>query len=66
MNTNETQVRLQTFEGQDWHKYNLARTNEKRIFYELLKELCKLIPEMPKGNGRPPIPLRDLFFMCNI
>jgi transposase len=33
------------------------------MFYELLNELCKLIPEMPKGNGRPPIPLRDLFFM---
>lgn len=59
----ENQAKLNTFQGQDWHKYNLARTLEKRIFYELLDELCQLIPEMPKGNGRPPIQLKDLFFM---
>ena len=48
---------------QKWNKYNLAKTNEKRLFYELLDELCKLIPEPKKRKGRPPIPTRDMVFM---
>lgn len=48
---------------QKWNKYNLAKTNEKRLFYELLDELCKLIPEPKKRTGRPPIPTRDMVFM---
>ena len=59
----DNQIKLCNFQGINWHKYNLAKTLEKRMFYELLNELCKLIPDLPKGNGRPPIPLRDLFFM---
>ena len=49
--------------SQKWNKYNLAKTNEKRLFYELLDELCKLIPEPKKRMGRPPIPTRDMVFM---
>lgn len=48
---------------QKWNRYNLAKTNEKRMFYELLSELCKLIPEPKKITGRPPIPTRDMVFM---
>jgi len=59
----DDQIKLCNFQGIDWHKYNLARTHEKRMFYELLNELSKLIPDLPKSNGRPPIPLKDLFFM---
>ncbi len=59
----ETQNKLPTYQGTDWHKYNLAKTNEKRLFYELLNELCKLIPEPIHENGRPPIPVKDMIFM---
>lgn len=48
---------------QQWSKYNLAKTNEKRLFYELLSELCQLIPEPKKQAGRPPIPTKDMIFM---
>ena len=51
---------------QDWAKYNLAKTQEKRLFYELLHELCSLIPERPYSFGRPPIQLKDLVFMCGL
>src|SRR5205085_7781208 len=47
-------------------KYNLAKTQEKRLFYELLHELGSIIPEPPHDNGRPPIPLRDLFFCLGL
>ena len=49
--------------SQKWSKYNLAKSNEKRLFYELLYELCKLIPEPKKIIGRPPIPTKDMVFM---
>jgi len=46
-----------------WKKYNLARTNEKTMFYMLLDELLKNIPnENKQSKGRPPYPLRDLIF----
>jgi len=61
----ETQITLPADRNdtQKWNKYNLAKTNEKRLFYELLDELCQLIPEPKKRNGRPPIPTRDMVFM---
>jgi len=52
--------------SQDWHKYNLAKTNEKRLFYELLFDLAKIIPEHEYEFGRPSIPLRDLFFSAGL
>lgn len=60
----EHQVRLNTFDDEtDWHKYNLAKTSEKRLFYKLLSELCQIIPEPVHEAGRRPIPVRDMFFM---
>lgn len=50
-----------------WKRYNMARTKEKTIFYMLLDELLKTIPdERTKQNGRPPYPLRDMIFCACI
>jgi transposase len=51
---------------QDWPNYNMAQTNERRHFHELLYDLCQTIiePEAkknPKG-GRPSLPLRELIY----
>jgi transposase len=59
----ETQNTLPTYESQDWHKYNLAKTQEKRLFYELLNELCAIIPEEQHEKGRKPYPIKDLVFV---
>lgn len=48
---------------QKWSMYNLAKSNEKRLFYELLYELCSLMREPKKRSGRPPIPTKDMVFM---
>ncbi len=50
----------------DWHKYNLAKTQEKRMFYELLHELCQIIPEHNQGKGRPTISISDLIFSLGL
>lgn len=48
---------------QNWPKYNAAQTSEKRVFQELLADLCGTIEEpTPKKTGRPSIPLRDSVF----
>jgi len=62
----EHQMRLplETKYSQSWAKYNLAKTNEKRLFYEMLNELCQTIPEPPYRFGRPPVPIRDMVFVC--
>lgn len=52
--------------SQNWHKYNLAKTHEKRLFYELLYELCQLIEEPFHDNGRPPIPVKDMVFSLGL
>lgn len=52
--------------NQNWHKYNLAKTNEKRLFYELLHDLSKIIVEPKYQFGRPTIPLKDLFFSAGL
>ncbi len=52
--------------SQDWHKYNLAKTNEKRIFVEMIHDLSKIISEPKQTIGRKPIPLRDLFFCAGL
>jgi transposase len=51
---------------QDWHKYNLAKCNEKRLFVELLHDLSKIIDEPEYKFGRPPVSIRDLFFSAGI
>jgi transposase len=51
----------------DWHKYNLAKTQEKRLFYQLLHELCQIIPEVPNpATGRHPVQVRDLVFSAGL
>ena len=49
---------------QDWPNYNLAQTNEKDHFQELLADLCRGI-KMPSPNpkgGRTPMPIDDAVF----
>jgi transposase len=51
--------------GQQWHEYNLAQTNEKAKFQELLYELCHDVQEMPRKEGAPGrhrLPLGDMIF----
>ena len=48
---------------QAWHEYNLAQTNEKAKFLELLYALCGLIDEPPQRMGRPRIPLAERLFL---
>jgi transposase len=47
---------------QEWHAYNLAQTNEKAKFQELLYELCQNIEEPMQHMGRPRVPLADRIF----
>lgn len=48
---------------QDWRAYNAAQTNEKRMFLDLVRELCGGIAELPRAkNGRPPLPIQDALF----
>jgi hypothetical protein len=49
--------------SQDWTAYNLAQTNEKPMFLQLLADLCSGI-EQPEGaaTGRPRLPLADMAF----
>ena len=50
-----------------WQIYNLAQTNEKDMFYILLKSLCDTLVEPPKegrGKGRPKLPLGDTILSC--
>jgi len=64
MAEHQMRLPLENKYSQSWAKYNLAKTNEKRMFYELLKELCQTcIPEVPYQFGRPPIQIRDMVFV---
>lgn len=47
---------------QEWHEYNLAQTNEKSKFQELLYELCRNIEEPLQHMGRPRVPVADRIF----
>ncbi len=52
---------------QDWHVYHLAKTQEKRLFYELLRELSRIFPEVEEQkNGRPKAKLSDLIFSLGL
>lgn len=64
----EKQIRLPIEKkySQNWHLYNLAKTSEKRLFYELLHELSLIIPEPRYEFGRPPISIKDLFFSAGL
>jgi hypothetical protein len=62
----EYQSLLPIYQTQDWHKYNLAKRKEKLFFYELLKELCDIIPEPPQNMGRPRAKVKDLIFSLGL
>jgi transposase len=49
---------------QSWHEYNLAQTNEKTKFLELLYELTRNVEDLPRkqGAGRNRLPVRDMIF----
>ncbi len=64
MAEHQMKLPLENTYNSSWAKYNLAKTNEKRIFYELLNELCKyVIPDVPYNFGRPAVQVRDLVFI---
>lgn len=47
---------------QDWAAYNAAKTNEKRHFRTLLRELCRCVEQPEQDRGRPRLPLADVIF----
>ena len=49
---------------QVWPAYNLAQTNEKPKFLELLYELTRHVEDLPRkaGAGRNRLPLRDMIY----
>ncbi len=62
----QIKIPIQPKYSQDWHKYNLAKCNEKRLFVELLSDLSKIIKEPKYKFGRPSISLKDLFFCAGL
>lgn len=50
--------------SQNWAAYNAAQCDEKRMFFQLLADLCASIPqpERPRGPGRPRLPLADMIY----
>ena len=58
----EKQEKLQESKKRNWNKYNSAKMQEKRLFYDLAYDLAQLIPDPIHGHGRPPVPLKHLFF----
>lgn len=50
---------------QNWREYNLAQTNEKAHFQELLYELCQSIQEPIQTMGRPRLLFADILF-CSV
>jgi transposase len=63
--TTATSVSRRTPSGsyrQDWTAYNAAKTNERRLFPLLLRELCSCIEEPEQILGRPRYLLNDMIF----
>lgn len=56
-------VRKPTYK-QEWSAYNLAQTNEKAKFLELMYDLCNGIEDLPRkaGAGRNRLPMREMIF----
>jgi transposase len=48
---------------QDWPLYDLAQTTEKDRFQELLYDLTRGLPDLPRAKtGRKPTPMADMIF----
>jgi len=59
----DKQEKLSEYGKRNWNKYNSAKMQEKRLFYDLLYELAQLIPEPVHENGRPYFFLLGLNFI---
>jgi transposase len=62
MTTIETPAKVRKTYPQQWPAYNLAQTNEKARFLELLYELCKGIEEPVQTFGRPRLSFAEMIF----
>ena len=53
---------------QDWPTYNAAQMNEGEHFATLYRSLCDAVrqPELPRGRGRPTLPLSDVLYGIGI
>lgn len=49
-----------------WDIYNVAKTDQKRLFPILLRELCWCVEEPERSLGRPRLSLRDMIFCANL
>jgi len=47
---------------QKWSAYDKSQTNEKKLFMELLRDLCNNIPEPEYTFGRPKLSIVDMVF----
>ncbi len=57
----ETKTTKVTY-SQDWTAYNLAQTQQKELFMQLLRDICTTIPQPEYNFGRPTLPLSDMVF----
>lgn len=48
--------------SQDWKAYDKSQTNEKILFFKLLKDLCGSVEQPKYQFGRPKIPLSYMVF----
>ena len=62
MMTIENTPKVRKTYPQEWHEYNLAQTNEKSKFAELLYALCEGIEEPLQTFGRPRARIADIIF----
>jgi len=60
--TETVKVKRQTY-PQQWPAYNMAQTNEKRLFLYLLHQLCQGVGSPAQhGRGQRRLPLEDMIF----
>lgn len=59
--TETVKVTRKTYK-QEWPAYNMAQTQEKRLFLYLLHQLCQGVGEPAQMNGRPRLPIEDMLF----
>ena len=61
-----TTERVRLTYTQAWPAYNAAQKAEVRLFDQILRDLMETIeePEREPGPGRPPLPLREQFFVA--
>lgn len=59
--TETVTVKRKTY-PQEWPAYNMAQTQEKRLFLYLLHQLCQGVGEPAQMNGRPRLPMEDMIF----